>query len=171
MLIVQSPSHGWLFANSWIAAYQDSFSFTIFQKSLRFMSIESLMPSNHLILHCPLLFLLSIFPSIRVFSNMLALDNRSLTQWNFIFSISLSKEYWRLVSFRIDWFDVFAIQGTFKSLLQHHSLKGSLLQHSPFFMVQLLYLYKTYWKNHSFDYAHHCQQSDVLLLLHYLGLS
>ena len=158
-------------ANSWTAAYQDSFSFTIFQKSLKFMPTESLMSSNHLILHCPLLFLLSVFPSIRVFSNMLALHNRSLMQWNFIFSISFSKEYLGLDSFRIDRFDVFAIQGTLKSLLQHHSLKGSILQHSPFFMVQLSYLYKTYWKNHGFDYAHHCQQSDVLLLLHCLGLS
>ena len=119
-------------ANSWTAAYQDSFSFTIFQKSLKFMPTESLMPSNHLILHCPLLFLLSVFPSIRVFSNMLALHNRSLMQWNFIFSTSFSKEYLGLGSFRIDRFDVFAIQGTLKSLLQHHSLKGSVLQHSPF---------------------------------------
>ena len=132
MFIVQSPSHGWLFANSWIAAYQDSFSFTIFQKSLRFMSIESLMPSNHLILHCPLLLLPSMFPRIRVFSNELALYIKWPNYWSF--SISASNEYSSLISFKNDWFDHFAVQGTLKSLLQYHSSKISIhrcwVQHS-----------------------------------------
>ena len=114
-------------------------------------SIESVMPSNHLILCCPLLLLPSIFPSIRVFSNELTLHNRWPKYRSFSFSISPSNEYSGLTSFKIDWFDLFAVQGTLKNLLQHHSSKASILQHSAFFMAQLTTVHD-FWKNHSFDY-------------------
>ena len=104
------------------------------------MSIESVMPSNHLILLCPLL-LLSVFPSIRVFSNESVLCIRWPKYWSFSFSISPCNEYSALISFRIDWFDLLAVQGTLKSLLQHHSSKASILRHSAFFVVQLSYPY------------------------------
>ena len=107
------------------------------------MSIESVMPSNHLIFCCPLLLLSSIFPSIRVFSSDLALHIRWPKYWSFSFSISPTNEYSGLISFRIDWFDLPAVQGTLKSLLQHHNSKVSILQHSAFFMVQLSHLYTT----------------------------
>ena len=107
------------------------------------MSIESLMPPDHLILCHPLLLLPSIFPSIRVFSNEWALCIRWPKYWNFSFSISPSNEYSRLISFRIDWFDLLAVQGTLKSLLQHHSWKASILWRSVFFTVQLSHLYMT----------------------------
>ena len=100
------------------------------------MSIESVMPSNHLILCCPLFLLPSIFPSIRVFSNNLARHIRWPKYWSFSFSISPSNEYSGLISFRIDWFDLLEVQGTLKSLLQHHNCKASILWHSAFFMVQ-----------------------------------
>ena len=107
------------------------------------MSTESMMPSNHLILCCPLLLLPSIFPSIRVFSNELALHIRWSKYWNFSFSISLSSEYSGLISFRVDWFDLLAVQRTLKSLLQHRSPKASILQCSAFFIVQLSHPYVT----------------------------
>ena len=107
------------------------------------MSIEFVIPSNHFILCCPLIPLLSIFPSIRVFSNELALHIRWPKCWSFSFSISLSNEYSGLISFRIDWFDLLALQGTLKSLLQHHSSKASILQCSAFFIVQLSHQYMT----------------------------
>ena len=107
------------------------------------MSIESVMPSNHLILCCPLLLLPSVFPSIRVFSSGSALCIRWPKYWSFSFSIGPSNEYSGLISFRMDWFDLLAVQGTLKSLLQHHSLKASILQCSAFFMVQLSHLYIT----------------------------
>ena len=110
---------------------------------LKLMSIESLMPSNHLILSLPLLLLPSIFPSIRVFSNESALCIKWPKHWSFSFSISPSNEYSGLISFRIDWFDLFAVQGTLKSLLQQHGSKASILQHLPFFIVQLLHSYMT----------------------------
>ena len=112
-------------------------SFTIYQSLLKLMSIESVMPSNHLILCCPLLFLPSIFPSIRVFFNELFLHIRWPKYWSFSFSISPSNEYSGLISFRMDRLDLLAVQGTLKSLLQHHSSKASILQCSTFFMVQL----------------------------------
>ena len=121
---------------------QASLSFTISWSWLKFMSIESMVPSNHLILCHPLL-LPSIFPSNRVFSNELALSIRWPNYWSFSFSISPSNEYSGLISFRIDWFDLLAVQGTLKSFLQHHSLKASILWHSAFFMVQLSYPYTT----------------------------
>ena len=120
---------------------------------LRLMSIESVMPSNHLILCHPLLLLPSIFPSIRVFSNESALHIRWLEYWSFSFSISLSNEYSGLISFGTDWLDLLAVQGTLRSLLQHHSSKASVLWHSAFFMVQLSHPCMTTWKNHNFDYA------------------
>ena len=114
--------------------------------------IELVMPANHLIFCHPLLLLPSIFPSIRVISNESALRIRWPKYWSFSFSISPSNEYSGLISFRIYWFDLLAIQGTLKSLLQHYSSKASILQCSAFFIVQLSHLYMTdYWKNHSFD--------------------
>ena len=125
------------------AAHQASLPFTISLSLLKLMSIESVMPSNHLIL-CDLLLLLpSIFPSIRVFSIELALCVRWPKYWSFSFSISPSNKYSGLISFRIDWFDLLAVQGTPKSLLQHHNSKTSILQHSAFFMVQLSHPYTT----------------------------
>ena len=131
------------------------------------MSIELVMPSNHLILYCPLLLLPSIFPSIRVFSNESVLHIRWSKYWSFSFSISPSNEYSGLISFRIDWFDLLAVQETLKNLLQRHSLKASILWCSAFFIIQLSHLYVTtgkkcdYWKSHNFDYRDLCQQSDV----------
>ena len=120
-----------------------SLSFTIFQSWLRLMSIESVMPSNNLILCHPLLLLPSVFPSIRVFSSELALYIRWSKYWSFSFSISPSNEYSGLISFKTDRFDLLAVQGTLKSLLQHHSSKASILWHSDFFMAQLSHLYMT----------------------------
>ena len=133
--------------------------FTVCWSLLKLMSIESVMPSNHLILCRPLLLLPSIFPRIRVFSNEPALRIRWSKYWSF--SISPSNEYSGLIFFRIEWFDVLAVQGTLKSLLQYHSSKGSTLWCSTFFMVQLSHLYMTTGKNHSFDYVDLCQQSNV----------
>ena len=123
----------------WTATHQASLSFIISQSLLKFLSVESTMPSNNLVLCHPLLLLLSIFPSIRNFSNKLALHIRWPKYWSFSFSISPSNEYSGLISFRMDWFDPLIVQGTLKSLLQHHSSKASILQHSAFFMVQLSY--------------------------------
>ena len=124
-------------------AAQDSLSFTISQTLPRFMSIESVMPSNHFILCRPLLLPSSIFPNIRVFSNELAACIRWPKYWSFSFSISLSNEYSGLISFKIDWFDLLAAQGTLKNLLQHHSSKASILWCFAFFMVQLSHPYMT----------------------------
>jgi len=121
----------------WTAACQASLSFTISWSSLRFMSIESVMPFNHLILYRHLFFLPSIFPSIRVFSNESVLHIRWPKYWSFSFSISPSNEYSRWSSFRFEWFDLLAAQGTLKSLLQHHNSKAFILWHLAFFMVQL----------------------------------
>ena len=121
----------------WTAALQASLSFIISQRFLKLMSIELMMPSNHLILCRPLFLLPSVFPTIRVFSNELPLRIRWPKFWSFSFSISSSTEYSGLISFRIDWFELFAVQGAHKSLLQHHSSKASVLWCSAFFMVQL----------------------------------
>ena len=139
------------FVTSWTAALKASLSFTISQNLLKLMSIELVMPSNHLILCFPLLFLPLIFPSIRVFSNELVLHIRWPKYWSFSFSISPSNEYSGLISFTIDWFDVLAIQGTLKHFFQNHSSKASILQHSAFFIVQLSHPYMTTGKNHTFD--------------------
>ena len=133
------------------SARQTSLSFTISHSLLKLTSIELVMPSSHLILCCTLLLLSSIFPSIKVFPNELALHIRWPEYWGFSFSISPSNEYSGLVSFRIDWLDLLAVQGTFKSLLQYHSSKASILGLSAFFMVQLSHLYITTGKNHSVD--------------------
>ena len=148
-------------ATPWTAALQVSWSFTITQSLLKLMSIESVMPSNHLILYCPLLLLPSIFPRIRVFFNELALCIRWVKYWSFSFSISLSNEYIGLIYFRIAWNDLSASQGTLKSLLQHHDLKASILLYSAYFVVQLSYQYMTTGKSHSFDYTDLCRQSNV----------
>ena len=116
---------------------------TISWSLLKFMSIELVMLSNHLILYHPLLLLPSVFPNIRVFSTESALCIRQSKYWSFSFSISPSSEYSGLISFWIDWFDLLAVQGTLKSFLQHHNLKASILWHSAFFMVQLSHLYMT----------------------------
>ena len=138
---VQSLSRVWLFATPWTAAHQASLSITNSQSLLKLMSIESVMPSNHL---CrPLLLLPSIFPSIRVFSNESVLCIRWPKYWSFSFSISHSNEYSGLISFRMVWLDLLAVQGTLKSLLQHHSSKASILRCSAFFIVQLSYPHMT----------------------------
>ena len=139
----QSLSHVQLFATPWTAARQASLSITNSQSLLKVMSIESAMPSNHLILCHPLLLPLSIFPSIRVFSNESVLPIRWPKYWSFSFSISPFNEYSGLISFRMDWLDLLAVQGTLKSLLQHHSSKASILQRSAFFTVQLSHPYMT----------------------------
>ena len=126
---VQSLSPVRIFVTPWTAARQASLSITKYWSLLKFMSIESGMPSNHLILCRPLLLLPSVFPSIRVFSSNLALHVRWAKYWSFSFSISPSDDYSGLISFRIDWFDLLAVQRTLKSLFQHHSLKASILRH------------------------------------------
>ena len=125
------------------AACQASLSFTISRTLLKLMSVELVIPSNHLILCYPLLLLPLIFPSIRVFSNESVLRIRWPKYWSFSFSISPSNEYSGLISFSIDWFDLFAVQRTLKSVLQHHSSKSSILQHSVFFILQLSHPYMT----------------------------
>ena len=142
-------------------AHQASLSFTISWSFLKLMSIESLMPSNHLILCRPLFLLPSIFPSIRVFYNELALHIRWPKDWSFSFSISPSNDYSGLISFRMDWLDLLAVQGTLKSLLQHHSSKTSVLWCSAFFMIQLSHPYMTTGKNNNSDYTKLSWQSDV----------
>ena len=132
-----------LFATPWITACQASLSITISQSSPKLMSIESVMPSSQLILCHPLLLLSPIPPSIRVFSNESTLRIRWPKYWSFSLSISPSNEYPGLISFRMDWLDLLAVQGTLKSLLQHHSSKASILQGSAFFIVQLSHPYMT----------------------------
>ena len=133
--VVQLLSHVWLLAISWTAERQASPSFTISWSLLQLLSIESVMSSNHLVICCPLLLLPPIPPSIRVFSNESALCMRWPKYWSFSFSISLSNEHLGLISFRMDWLDLLAVQGTLKSLLQHHSSKASILRCSAFFIV------------------------------------
>ena len=138
---MQSLSRVWLFATLWTAARQASLSITNSRSPAKLMSIESVMPSNHLILCHPLLLLPSIFPSIGVFSNESALHIRLPKYWSFSFNISPSNEHPDLISFRMDWLDLLAVQGTLKSLLQHYSSKASILRRSAFFIVQLSHLY------------------------------
>ena len=134
---VQSLSHVWLFVTPWTVALQASLSITNSWNLLKLMSIELVTPSNHLILCRPLLLLSSIFPRMRVFSNESVLRIRWPKYWSFSFSINPSNEYSGLISFRTDWFDLLAVQGTLKSLLQYHSSKPSILWHSAFFILQL----------------------------------
>ena len=141
VVVICSVSPVWLSMTPWTAAHQVSLSFTISQRLLLNLgSIKSVMPSNHLILSCPLL-LLSVFPSIRVFSSESALCIRWPKDWSF--SISPSSDYLGLISFRIDWFDLLALQGILTSFLQQHTLKASVLQLSAFFRVQLSHPYMT----------------------------
>ena len=138
---VQSVSHVQLFATSWTAARQASLSIINSQSLLKLMFTELVMPSNHLILLHPLLLPPSIFPSIRVFSNESVLRIRWPKYWNFSFNINPSYEYSGLISFRMDWLDLLAVQGTLKSLLQHHSSKASILWCSAFVIVQLSHVW------------------------------
>ena len=141
---VQSLSRVRLFVTPWIAACQASLSITNSRSSLRLMSIESVMPSSHLILCCPLFLLPPVPPRIRIFSNESTLRMRWPKYWSFSFSIIPSKEHPGLISFRMDWLDLLAVQGTLKSLLlQYHSSKASILRHSAFFTVQLSHPYMT----------------------------
>ena len=147
---VQSLNHVRLFATPWIVARQAFLSITNSQSSLKLMSIELVMPSSHLILCYPLLLLPPIPPSIRVFSNESTLHMRWSKYWSFSFSIIPSKEHPGLISFRMDCLDLLAVQGTLKNLLQHHSSKASILQHSTFYGPTLTSIHD-YWKNHSLD--------------------
>ena len=161
-IVVQSLSPVQFFVTPWTAAHQASLSYTISLSLLKLMSIESMMPPNHLILCLPLFFLSSVFLRIRVFSSGLAVSIRWPRYWCFSFSISPSNEYSGLISFRIDWLDLLAVQGTLKNLLQHHSLKASInssalsLPDSP--NSTSIHNYR---KNHSFDYMDLCWQSNV----------
>ena len=138
-----SVAHVRLFATPWTAAHQASQFITNSQSLLKLMSITSVMPSNHLILCCPFLLLPSVFSRIRVFSNESVLRIKWPKYWSFSFSISPSNEHPGLISFRMDWLDLLAVQGTLKSLPQHHNSKSSILRHSAFFIVQLSHLYMT----------------------------
>ena len=140
---VQSLSRVQLFLTPWITARQASLSITNSQSTLKLTSIKSVMPSSHLILCCPLFLLPPIPPSIRVFSDESTLHMRRPKYWSFSFSIIPSKEIPGLISFRMDWLDLLAVQGTLKSLLQHYSSKASILRHSAFFTVQLSHPYMT----------------------------
>ena len=155
-----------LFATPWTAGHQGSLSITNSRSPPKPMSIESVMPFNHLILHRPLL-PSSVFPSIRVFSDESVLRIGWPKYWSFSFSISPSNEYSRLISFRIDWLDLLAVQGTLKSLLQHHSSKASILRRSAFFMVQLSQLYVITGKTIALTiWTYLCQQSNVSAFQH-----
>ena len=160
-VVVQSLSHARLFTTPWAAARQAFLSIIISQSLLKPMSIESVIPPNHLILCCPLHLLPSIFPTIRVFSNESDFHIRWSKYWSFSFGISPSNEYSGLISFRIDWFYILAVQGILKSLLQHQQFKSinfSVL--NPFFCPALTSIHD-YWKNHSFDNLDLCRQSNV----------
>ena len=150
IVVVQLFSCVQLFAAPLTAAHQASLSITISWSLPKLMSMESVRPSSHLVLCHPLLFLPSIFPSIRVFSNESVLHIRWPKYWSFSFNISPSNEHPGLISFRMDLLDLLAVQGTLKSLLQHHSSKASILWCSAVFIVQLTSIYDR-WKNHSFD--------------------
>ena len=158
---VQLLSRGQLFATPWTAARQASLSITNSWSLLKLLSIQSVMPSNHLILCHPLLLLPSSFPSIRVFSSESVLHIRWPEYWSFSFSISPSSEYSGLISFRMDWLDLLSIQGTLKRLLPHHSSEASILQHLAYFIVQLSHLYMTTGKTIAFDDVNFCWQSDA----------
>ena len=159
---VQSLSHVRLFVTPWTAACQASLFITNSWSLFKFMPIESVMPTNHLILCCPLLLLPSIFPSIRVFSSESVLHITWPKYWSFSLSVSLSSEYSRkVISCRIDWFDLLAVQRTLKSFLQQHNLKASSSLTLNLLYVPTLASIHDYWKDHSFDYTDLCWQSDV----------
>ena len=167
---VQSLSRVQLFVTPWITARQASLSITNSRSSLKLTSIESMMPSSHLILCCPLLLLLPIPPSIRVFSYESTLHIRWPKYWSFSFSIIPSKEHSGLISFRVDWLDLLAVQGTLKSLLQHHSSKASIFQRSAFFTVQLSHPYMTTAKTIALT-RHLLAKECLCFWLCYLGWS
>ena len=160
-----------LFETPWTAALQASLSFTISQSLLKLMYIKLVMPSIHLILCYPLLLLPSIFPSIRVFSNESVLCIRWPKYWSFSFSISPSNEYSGLISFRMDWLYLLEVQGTLKSLLQHHSSKGSICRSSAFFIVQLSHPYLTTHKTITLTLQKFVSKVMYLFLICCLGLS
>ena len=151
IISVQPLSHVRLFVTPWTSPRQASLSIINSWSWNKLMSIESVMPSNHLILCHPLLLLPPIFPSIRVFLNESSLHIRWAKYWSFTFNISPSNEYSRLISFRMDWLDLLAVHGTLKSLLQHYSSRASIFWHSAFFIVPNLTSIHDYWKNHSLD--------------------
>ena len=157
---IQSLSPVRLFATPWVAARQTSLSITNSRSFLKLMSIESEMPSTNLILCRPRLLLPPIPPSIRLFSNESTLLMRWPKYWSFSFSVSPSNEHPGLICFRMDCLDLLAVQGTLKSLLQHHSSKASIFRHSAFFTVQLTSVHD-HWKNHSLDQMDLCWQSNV----------
>ena len=160
-----------LFATPWTAVQQASLSITNSWRLLKLMSIELVMPTNYLILCCPLLLLPSVFPSIRVFSNESALHVRWPKYWSFSFNISPSNEHPGLISFSMDWLDLHAIQGTLKSLLQHHSSKASVLWHSAFFIVQLSHLYMTIGKTIALTRRNFAYKVMSLFLIWCMGWS
>ena len=168
---VQLLSHVWLFATPWTATRQASLSITNSRSPPKPMSIVSVMPSNHLIFCHPLLRLPSVFPSIRVFSNESALRIRWPKYWSFSFNISPSNEYPGLISFRMDWLDLLAVQGTLKSLLQHHSSKASIFQRSAFFIVQLSHPYITTGKTMALTRQAFLAKQCLCFLICYLGWS
>ena len=160
-IFVQFLSHVLHFETQWTTACQVSLSFTISWSLLKLMPIESVVPSNHLILCHSLLLLTSIFPSVRVFFQWVSSSHKVAKVLELQLSISPSNEYSGFIFFRIDWFDLLVIQGTFESPFQHHNSKASFFQCSAFFMVQLSRPYMTTGKKHSFDYTDLCQKSDV----------
>ena len=168
---VQLLSHVQLIATPWTAAHQSSLSTTNSWNLLKLTSIELAMPSNHLILHHPFFLLPSIFPSISVFSNESALCMRWPKYWSFSFNISPFNEHSGLISFRMDWLDLLAVQGTLKSLLQHHSSKAPILQHSAFFIVQLSHPYMTTGKTRALTRWTFVSKVISLLFLCCLGWS
>ena len=170
IVVIQSLGQVQLLATPWTAACQASLPFTISWSLLKLMSIESVMPSNHLILCHPLLLLPSILPSLRVFSNELALCIRWPKYWSCSFSISSSDEYLGSISCRTDWFDILAVQWTLKNLLQHQFESINSLMLNLLYGPNLTSVHE-YWKNHSFDYTDLCQQSDLCFLICCLDLS
>ena len=169
--LVQLLSRVRLFVTPWITARQAFLSITNSQSSPKPTSIESVIPSNHLIFCCPLLLLPSIFPSIRIFFNESVLQIRWPKHWSFSFSISPSNEYSRLISFGMDWLNLLAIQGTFKSLLQHHSPKASILHLSDFFIVQLSHPYMTTGKTTALTIQISLAKYCLCFLIYCLDLS
>ena len=169
--LVQAFSRVWLFATPWITALQASLSITNSQSPHKPISIASVMPSNHLILCHPLLLWPSIFPSIRVFSNESALHIRWPNYWSFGFNISPSNEHPGVISLRMDWLDLLVVQGTLKSLLQHHSSKASILLHWAFFIVQLSHPYMTTGKTIALTRRTFVDKVMSCFLICYLGWS
>ena len=172
--LVQSLSCVWLFVTPWTAARQASLSVTNSESLFKLMSIEFVMPSNHLILCHPLLLLPSIFPSVRIFSSESALHIRWPNNWSFSFSISPSSEYSGLISFKMDWLDLLAVQEILKSLLQHHSSKASILWCSAFCIIQHSHPYMTTGKNidwlSKWKHGHVCCLTPQIICNYFISL-